>query len=113
MRVVAGRAPEVHVGEVVTNAVQLHALHEEEVLPQGAGILISSGCHGSEVADDCIPDAVVAEVDFLAFLEFVAEIAGKGRTDFDDEALFQKMEIVGDRGFAQTGVARKAVVINF
>ena len=113
MRIVAGRTPEVHVGEVVTNAVELDAFHEEEVLPQGAGVLTASGCQGTEVTDDCIPDAVVAEVDLLSFLEFVAEISGKGRTDLDDEALLQKLEIVGDCGPTKTGITCKAVVINF
>ena len=69
MRVVAGRAPEVHVGKVVSNAVQFHAFHEEEVFPQGAAILAGSGYHWAEVTDDRVPDAIVAEVDFLALLE--------------------------------------------
>ena len=72
MRVVAGRAPEVHVGKVVSNAVQFHAFHEEEVFPQGAAILAGSGYHWAEVTDDRVPDAIVAEVDFFALLEFVA-----------------------------------------
>lgn len=92
---------------------QLNAFHEEKVLPQGAGILTASGCHWAEVTDDCIPDAVVAEVDLLSFLEFVTEISGKGRTDLDDEALLEKLEIGGDSGFTKTGVACKVVVINF
>ena len=69
MRVVAGRAPEVHVGKVVSNAVQFHAFHEEEVFPQGAAILAGSGYHWAEVTDDRVPDAIVAEVDFFALLE--------------------------------------------
>ena len=72
MRVVAGRAPEVHVGKVVSNAVQFHAFHEEEVFPQGAAILAGSGYHWAEVTDDRVPDAIVAEVDFFALLKFVA-----------------------------------------
>ena len=55
MWIVARRTPEVHVSEVVTNAVELNAFHEEKVLPQGAGILTASGCHWAEVTNDCIP----------------------------------------------------------
>lgn len=112
MRIIAGRAPEVHVGEVVSNAVQLDAFHVEEVLPQGFGVLTESRGHGPEIADDGVSDAVVAEVDLLPLLQLIAEASRKGRADPDDEALLEKLQIVGDCGSAQTGFTRKVVVID-
>ena len=113
MRRIAGRSPKIHVGEVIAQAVQLDAFHEKEVFPQRAGIMSSPCRHRAEVADDGVSNAVVAEVHFFAFFELIAQISGKGRTNFDNEALLKEPDVIGDRGFIEAGFSGQAVIVHF
>ena len=113
MRRVAGRSPKIHIGKVIPDAMQLDSLHEEKVLPQRTGISTTTDIHWREVPDDCVSNAVIAKVNFFSFFEFVTEISRKRRTNFDDETLFEKFEIVGYCCFVQTGFPCKIVVIHF
>lgn len=94
MRSVTSRSPEVHVSEVIADAVQLDTFHKEEVFPQRPSILPSSCGHRAEVSNDCVSDAIVAEVHLLPFFEFIAQIFGKRGANFDDKALLKESEVV-------------------
>ena len=83
-------------------------LHKKEIFPEMSGIFSAS--KWTEVINDGITKADVAEINFLAFFNLVIKVSGKRIAAFDDEALFQDVDVTFDSLAVHLELSAKAFV---
>ena len=110
MRRTSGRSPEIELCEILACVMQLHAFHEE-VLPQRPGII--SRRHGREISDNGVSNAVVAEINFFALLQFVAQITRERTAHLDNEALLKERDVVHDGRLIESCIASQPFITHF
>ena len=89
------RTPEIHVHIPAGVHVAFDPFADQEIFPNGAGILPK--LRQVKVVDQSISDARIVEVDLTEFFQLISKVTAEWRKVKNHKSLFKKIDVIGNR----------------